>query len=412
LDLKDILGVVSQLKEHKKCKVVLIFNEGSINDKLYSEYKEKVIDRELTFNPSPDECTNLILADDDEVSKKIKNYCEKLKINNIRLIKKVHTLSKELVALTEKFEPEILDQTLSSLALFTSVIYGNKKEEFPTVGYILNHYPFYDRAIMQTTEKDNNKFDRWGQFLDEYCYGKANKLDLQILHLVEHGYVDKKKFLEEAEEINKEIQSDNKAQFLEEAWELFHESFEDNTDQVVEKLYSATDKNINKISLGNLDSSVHLLRELGKKDLADKLINKCIKERTDTQFFDVDEFMFKERLRDGELKKRFLEEFLRRKVEESGTLTDVLEKIRIGSCSWNEYNEEVLAKASEGDLYQLFKANKGKKLSGYIYACLKFRSPNSTERQKGIISKVENVLRLIAKESDLNALRLTRYNIC
>ena len=57
LSSKDILGIVSQLKEQKKCKIVLLLNEASISDSTdYKEFKEKVIDKEITFNPTPSEC--------------------------------------------------------------------------------------------------------------------------------------------------------------------------------------------------------------------------------------------------------------------------------------------------------------------------------------------------------------------
>jgi Cdc6-like AAA superfamily ATPase len=48
IKLKDVLGLISELKEQKNCKVIMIFENHKIEDeKLFSEYKEKIIDYEL-----------------------------------------------------------------------------------------------------------------------------------------------------------------------------------------------------------------------------------------------------------------------------------------------------------------------------------------------------------------------------
>ena len=52
LEIKDILGLVSLLKEQKKCKVVILFNDNKNGLDSYREYREKVIDIELKFSPT------------------------------------------------------------------------------------------------------------------------------------------------------------------------------------------------------------------------------------------------------------------------------------------------------------------------------------------------------------------------
>ncbi|WP_457570101.1 P-loop NTPase fold protein [Desulfurobacterium sp.] len=55
IDIDQVLGLISQLKEEKDCKVILIFNEEEIDGEYkekYKQYKEKCIDVEILFNPS------------------------------------------------------------------------------------------------------------------------------------------------------------------------------------------------------------------------------------------------------------------------------------------------------------------------------------------------------------------------
>lgn len=63
LEIKDVLGLVSLLKEQKKCKIVLLLNDGEegLND--YKKYREKVIDFELAFDPTAEECAKIAFAE-------------------------------------------------------------------------------------------------------------------------------------------------------------------------------------------------------------------------------------------------------------------------------------------------------------------------------------------------------------
>ena len=59
ISLKDVLGFVSQLKEQKKCKIIMILNEQELNkltdiegrsySQIMSLYKEKIVDYEFPF---------------------------------------------------------------------------------------------------------------------------------------------------------------------------------------------------------------------------------------------------------------------------------------------------------------------------------------------------------------------------
>ena len=48
ITIDEILGIISELKEEKGCKVVLIFNEDKLDSReTYKRYREKVVDIEL-----------------------------------------------------------------------------------------------------------------------------------------------------------------------------------------------------------------------------------------------------------------------------------------------------------------------------------------------------------------------------
>lgn len=66
LSASALLGFIANLRDERKCKVVLLFNEdapkGKLDDAL-QEYREKVIDFELTLIPSVKECYDLVFRD-------------------------------------------------------------------------------------------------------------------------------------------------------------------------------------------------------------------------------------------------------------------------------------------------------------------------------------------------------------
>ncbi|MHB1693161.1 MAG: P-loop NTPase fold protein, partial [bacterium] len=61
---KILLGFISYIKETFRCKVVLILNEEEIkkdyNKEIFDEYKEKIIDKEFSYKPTPEENFKLI----------------------------------------------------------------------------------------------------------------------------------------------------------------------------------------------------------------------------------------------------------------------------------------------------------------------------------------------------------------
>jgi Cdc6-like AAA superfamily ATPase len=66
LSVRDILGVITQLKEERGCQIIIVMNEDALtkdSDSSYFETKEKVIDRELTFEPTVDEAIAIGLTD-------------------------------------------------------------------------------------------------------------------------------------------------------------------------------------------------------------------------------------------------------------------------------------------------------------------------------------------------------------
>lgn len=84
-----ILGLISSLKERKECKIVLVFNEdrfGGDGEDRFQEYREKVVDQELAYNPTVGH--NLRVVWKKDLPAEIAGVFGELKVRNIRVMLK------------------------------------------------------------------------------------------------------------------------------------------------------------------------------------------------------------------------------------------------------------------------------------------------------------------------------------
>ena len=121
LNLKDILGLISEYKEQQNCHIVMILNRSKMTtitksnqneqdenfkdqevendikendkktelEKILSEYKDKIMDYEFYYNPTPEESFNIVSAELTEIYREVaRQYFKKHEINNIRVIRR------------------------------------------------------------------------------------------------------------------------------------------------------------------------------------------------------------------------------------------------------------------------------------------------------------------------------------
>ena len=129
LSMRDVLGLVSNLKEQERCKIILILNddaEDRENDQLHT-YFEKVFDKSLTFAPTAAECAQIALASNTALSKLLSESCITLGISNIRVIKRVEHCVQMVEPLLREFDAGILRQAVQSIVLLAWCVYEPSK---------------------------------------------------------------------------------------------------------------------------------------------------------------------------------------------------------------------------------------------------------------------------------------------
>ena len=86
--------------------------------KNFDKYLEKAIDVEIEYKPSASECAAIAFQKDSDLHKQLIDNCNKLGIDNIRILKKIEQFARELKRHVEDLDPEVLYQSLRTLCLY------------------------------------------------------------------------------------------------------------------------------------------------------------------------------------------------------------------------------------------------------------------------------------------------------
>ena len=405
---QDILGLISQLKEEKKCKVALILNDESLTEDSSLDYvrlREKVIDTELRFAPTARDCVDIAL-NRGEIARHLESNILKLGINNIRIIKKIETLAAQLVPLLKAYDGQVLERALKSLTLLTWSYYS-QSEDIPEYRFIIsrtNVFADLDDEQSLTTQQQG-----WCAILRRYDDFVMDCFDEPIAGLVENGFVDGQQFKTEAALLNEKVRSARSEDSFQNAWRVFHDSFDDNADELIDTLSRSFRTHARYITPVNLDGAVRLLRSLGRDNQASRIIDLYIEKRSaDADLFNLEESM-PGQIKDPEVLDKFhrQQELTRRQR----SLAEICNALLDEKTSRDD-DELQLSQAPLDEFVSLFKTQRGTRLSQYVDLCLKYsRYGGITEEQKRIVDKAVTALQLIGRESRLNASRVRRFGV-
>ncbi|HZW61302.1 MAG TPA: P-loop NTPase fold protein [Candidatus Babeliales bacterium] len=391
----DILGLVSDLKYQKNCKLVLIFNDAAFSDedkKNYEELREKVIDKEIHFDPTTDECISIAYKsiNDKTNFNTITDLCNKLKINNIRIIFKIIQLANDLIKPLEDYPDTIKYQALCSLVLYTYCYYYNKGDFLPNFEQL--------KTINYTYLNDPEKKDKakWVSTLIDYGYTNTDSFDLVIHNGVKYGYFDKTELLSQADILKDQITKSDAQGAFHKAWQLFHGSFKDNNDEVINALYNAFKNNCENLSIIDLDSTVKILRQLNESDKANALIGVYFNKNEQRLLKNSSNISIQ---LSGPLDTKISDSIssLLEKNKDYKKIEDIF--ITAGTKeSFSREDELRIKNTSEDDIYGLLKNLEDKELHHSIKIGLII-----------IPEKIKNVLIRISRENILNQLRVDQY---
>ena len=402
LNIKEIMGLASVLKENQNCKVVFIFNDESFAESFLEEYKildqfrEKVIDREIKFEIPIEEAIQ-IGVQDKNLKQTLGKCIKELKIDNIRIIKRIeqHSLEISEVLTPLKLNPLVLEKAVRSLALYCRSFYSKEKPDFKELKNY-NEESYYSSV-------NHPDSINWQDDIKQYGFINDG-LDKTIGHSIETGILDASEIKNQSMLYNERLKLASLEDEFKSIWSLYHDNFDNVEDELVQKFVDFFKKGSKCVSPLNLNGTARLLRDLGYNEEASQIIDTYIEQRkNERHLFDPDSIISIEGPEDSELVEKF------KKQRESSALKKSLEETVNKIVTYNARNpddEIVLNSATADDYYNLFKKTKGEKLRKVVKTVqgVHFKETESYTR----LSIIEIALKRIAAENNLNRIRVRK----
>lgn len=408
LTAKEVLGLISHLKGCK-CKIALILSDTNFDDEskqAFAQFREKVVDMEVRFSPTPAESAAVVFKTSSEIGTQLSTFTNTLQVSNIRVLQRIKRAADITVPLLRDFKPQITYAALQTLALFGWSFYSHTHDKkVPSYSYVTSFgYHFGG----EKTEQQQG----WDALLREYGFRATDKLDLALSSLIENGFIDEDLVRMEAEKLNQQIIATNSIDAFSEAWDIFY-SFhnDDDEEKVVSTFESLLTKHLLFISPLNLNGVIELLRELNRDELVSKLIDLYVAARgNEKEIFNYSRNMLPFGIKpDEELTRKFNLKLA--SLEKTPTLESALAHIA-QEQGWSSAQEEVLASATPDDFYRIFKSVTSKTLHSYIQATLRFGQwDGASDHQRAITKNAKKALLRISSESRINRIRVKRYGI-
>lgn len=410
LEQRDILGLVSSLKEQRNCKVVILLNDEEISADQRDEFKrqiEKAVDVSLVFDPTPQEAASIALSGDTELEQMLRQRTIALKIVNIRVIKKIERLAVRLHEILEGSSSQIIEQAMGSVVL------GGWAELQPNEAPTLATLKSYNRLVMSLTAgRDDNTDERplWERRLEDYDFSHADEFDLIIFDGIRMGFFDEQALKNAAKALETSIGRQSRDNSFQRAWDQYWQDLSVPDDKLLADILQGALENLNVIDPVNMNGTIGLLRESGMSEQADELIDRYVEARSNEgkEFFDIRDLHF---MANDTVDSRLVTAFDSKRAsfvddrDPGQVLVDIS-----GKDGWNDEDVQLLASLTAEELLAVFDAIKGPQLRRSIQFVHRL-ARSGIEESATIKRTFEDAVRMMAARSDQTRRRLKSWRI-
>lgn len=410
LDLRDVLGLASFLKEERRCKVVMLLNDEQMSRENKREFHlqvEKVADTSIKFEISSAEAAQIAITGTSDSDIIISNRVNQLGITNIRTIKKIERLARRVLSVLSDFDETIANQAITIVVL--ACWSANEVDAAPPRDFLKT----YNRIIRSLRENKDDSAEtlKWVSALKDYPYTSTDELDMIILDCAHDGYLDEARLKETAQMLQDRARGSSRDNEFIRAWEeLYHGSLSTDDDVFLDSLYRGAIENAKSISPVNINGTVRMLRECGRDEQASNLISEYVTAHQDEgfYFFNIKNHHFS--MPDGiddELAAAFASQ-LEALVDDRAPL-DVLRSISERQ-QWDEQDIALMAKQTAADFERYFEKLQGNEMRRTIDLLLLI-GRSGQNHSKQILSATTDALLRIAAKSPLRARRIAAFGI-
>ena len=408
LAVKEVMGLVDELAQRKDCKVVLIFNESSLDSdedrKQFESYREKVVDIEVNHNPTSRENLACIFSSDFIRYSTLETVVNNLDIKNIRVIKKIKWALEYFDKYVNDRDDQIIDELIVHTALLCcfyyirddDLTYEELKEQLSSNSWL---------SYLVDKEKEVTAGDKRYRTLASSMNLGSSVFDEHITFFLENGYVDDDALKATVAEFEEKVRVDSVSSRIRRAWDIYSESFSDNLNEFKNSLKEVINEDMPRLSLSDFSSAVDILEEFGE-DITE-FVNSYVQCHA-ASLSSIDP-------RHSWDLGRFKCQLLKDKIQDlhnnskSHNLDDVSLKIAVNN-GWNPEDIEFLNSLTKDDFVNWMKGNPEDLVTKVRGGLLTFRNLQSSgadqDKYKSISDNVISALKDIASENELNKYRV------
>ncbi|PWB92082.1 hypothetical protein C5688_00010 [Methylocystis sp. MitZ-2018] len=407
LDVNDVLGLISYLREQRNCKVALILNDEQLegdSKRSFEKNLEKVVDVSLVYEPPSADSVNIAITGTDDTNRQVAERCVNLGITNIRVIKRVWRFVEAIKPLLSDYDEEVFKAAVASIVLFSWS--HDQPEDAPPLTFLRNKNQQTFGLDRQEVSPPNEA--AWNTLLDAYGYMWTDDFDLVLMEGVCDGYFDPERTRKAAQAVHEKVLATKADGSFEQAWRPYHDSFGNNQSEVLDSLYASFMKNFKYISPNNLNGTVSLFKELGRPEQAKTMLDHYLANRKeDRKFFDLAENVFSDTIDDPDVRAAFNEKAAQ--IEENRDIPAIILSIK---DTWDDDRLKALAATPIDEYRKSFKTYSGPELRQMLANVFQFdRIANSSAEMKEISRRAREALKLIGAESPINARRVRRFGV-
>jgi hypothetical protein len=250
----SILGIISKLSQEKRCKILLIYNDEKLDEaaaRAISEYREKVVDLELTYSPTIQENLNIIWPENCPES--VAQIFTTLELNNIRIMQRVKWAQSYFAEVMQSDYCQLHDSFAFKAAALTILYHGFSAKI--SLDEVLSRS--YLSAFLSKDDAEKQRF----KMLEKIQFYPEEQDQIIADYLV-HGYVDlsrHREFLAAKNDQKRVVDINEKHR---QVWQKFYGNFQVPQDQFIKEQSDFLQVNWRDLHIRDVAHTVKFLHQL------------------------------------------------------------------------------------------------------------------------------------------------------
>lgn len=409
LSIREVMGLIDELANQKKCKVVLIFNDRSLTEerdkKEFEEYREKVVDIEIEYDPSHSQALAAAFSEDQSYFENLKEITQSLNIKNIRVLRKLRRVMETFAPSLQGVDPLISSEFLGHATVLVWSHYM-RTEALP--------YEFISSRMRESSwagyfrkEEDISENEKRYRALSQKINLSPSIYTNFISSYLAKGYVDLAEVDTSTRQLALKVSQQNAHAELNDIWRTYTDSFADNELDIRTRFLKTLEDHTDKINVSEFSSALDMLHTLGVD--VEHLVSRYVSMHSEAlSAIKSEDFIVARRVSFAPLQKQIAELSSKRS---NLTIDQVTNKVAVEQ-GWNKGDIEYLASLSESQLSDWMLSapdDLPTKIRGglLIFGKLGGGSEEDNRMYKKIYETTVGTLRSIAMTSKLNKRRIS-----